>query len=803
MLVIPVYDTMILSGIQINVQEDIFSENELKNVKAEEVFLIAPIKEQKERRSLVKEDFFGIGILAKLTSVFDQDENTLLGLSTGKRVRMEEIWVSTDRVDADYVELEDIMDVTEDEEEAYLREFKGYAGELVKSLPAGMLMRGYIRRWKNLEEAATNIGGYLDLDAKERYEVMAANSKKKRFDLIMEGIKRLVGSQAARDEIRQKMSAEEENNYKAMALRKQMKVMERELSRIEDGVESEEAMFSQRIEEAGMPEEVEKEAKRVLKRFAMEGGHGSEYGTLYEYLDFLTSLSWKDEDEKEIDIVKAKEILEKDHYGLDKVKKRILEQIAVMSLKKKQTGSILLFVGAPGTGKTSMGQSVANALGRKFVRISLGGVRDEAEIRGHRRTYVGAMPGRIMEGIKRAGSKNPVVVLDEIDKLASEYKGDPASALLEVLDPEQNHTYVDHYMNVPYDLSKVFFLCTANSTDGIPAPLLDRMEVISLSGYTPLEKLEIAKRHLLPQAIEDNGLKKSQISISQGAMKKIISDYTREAGVRGLKKQLDKVCRDAAVKILEEETKRRLAESLAEEDTTGKDGSKVSRISSESGSEEKTAAYVSVKNGKIKISVKEKDLFDILGKKIASHETAGKRLNPGVATGLAWTQVGGEILYIETVKTKGSGKLHITGQLGDVMKESAEIAYSLVKSKLAEKGIDFDKTDIHIHVPEGAVPKDGPSAGVTLYTALTSLFLEKPVKNKLAMTGEVSLRGEVLPIGGLPEKLMAAERAGMETILIPDKNEEDLREIPEEITKKLTIIPVHTIEEVRKESLGG
>lgn len=769
MLVIPVYDTMILSGIQINIQEDIFSENELKNVKAEEEFLIAPIKEQKERNALVPEDFFGIGILVRLNSVFDQDENTLLGISTGKRVRLQEIYVSAERVDADFIELEDIFDLSEEEEKNYLRDFKGYAGELVKSLPAGVIMRGYIRRWKTLEEAATNIGGYLDLDAKERYEIMATNSRKERCALIMEGIKRLIGSQAARDDIRHKMSTEEENTYKAMAIRKQMKVMERELSKIENGVESEEELFSKRIETAEMPEEVEKEAKRVLKRFAMEGGHGSEYGTLYEYLDFITSVCWKDETESEFDIIKAKEILEKEHYGLDKVKKRILEQIAVMSLKKKQTGSILLFVGAPGTGKTSMGQSVANALGRKFVRISLGGVRDEAEIRGHRRTYVGAMPGRIMEGIKRAGSKNPVVVLDEIDKLASEYKGDPASALLEVLDPEQNHHYVDHYMNVPYDLSKVFFLCTANSTDGIPTPLLDRMEVISLSGYTPLEKLEIAKRHLLPQAIEDNGLKKSQITIAQGAMKKIISDYTREAGVRGLKKQLDKICRYAAVKLLEEQTKQKTEDGMPE---------------------------------KFKVSVKEKDLFDILGKKIASHEKAGKKLNPGVATGLAWTQVGGEILYIETVKTKGSGKLQITGQLGDVMKESAEIAYSLVKSKLSGKGIDFDKTDIHIHVPEGAVPKDGPSAGVTLYTALTSLFLGKPVKNKLAMTGEVSLRGEVLPIGGLPEKLMAAERAGMETILIPDKNEEDLREIPEEITKKLTIIPVHTIEEVRKESLG-
>ena len=782
MLVIPVYDTLILSGIQINVQEDIFSSNELENVKAEEDFIIAPIKEQKERRALVSEDFYGVGVSARLVSTFSQDGNALLSVETGKRVHLEEIWISEERVDAAYLEIEDIYDLSDEEEEEYLKEFKAYATELVKSLPTGMIMRAYIRRWKNMEEAATNVGGYLDLDARERYEVMAIDSRKKRFELLLEGMRRLVGSEAAKEEIRHKMSTEEENNYKAMALRKQMKVMERELSKIEDGVESEEEMFAKRIEEAGMPEEVEKEAKRVLKRFGMEGGHGSEYGTLYEYLDFITSVCWKEPEETELDIVKARKILEEDHYGLDKVKKRILEQIAVMSLKKKQNGSILLFVGAPGTGKTSMGQSVARALGREYVRISLGGVRDEAEIRGHRRTYVGAMPGRIMEGIKRSGAKNPVVVLDEIDKLASEYKGDPASALLEVLDPEQNSNYVDHYMNVPYDLSKVFFLCTANSTDGIPAPLLDRMEVISLSGYTPLEKYEIARKHLLPQALEENGIKKSELSITPGALKKIIADYTREAGVRGLKKQLDKICRYAAVKLLEERA------GEAEKQVEGK----------------KTEVLKSAekKADKFKISVKEKDLFDILGKKTANHEKAAKKLNPGVATGLAWTQVGGEILFIETIKTKGSGKLHITGQLGDVMKESAEIAYSLVKSKLSGKEIDFDKTDIHIHVPEGAVPKDGPSAGVTLYTALTSLFLGKPVKKNLAMTGEVSLRGEVLPIGGLPEKLMAAERAGMKTILIPDKNEEDLKEVPKEITEKLTIIPVHTIEEVKKESLG-
>lgn len=490
----------------------------------------------------------------------------------------------------------------------------------------------------------------------------------------------------------------------------------------------------------------------------MEGGHGSEYGTLYDYLDFMTSLSWKASKQENVDIAKARKILDRDHFGLEKVKERILEQIAVNFLKGKQAGSILLFVGAPGTGKTSMGQSIAHALGREYVRISLGGVHDEAEIRGHRRTYVGAMPGRIMEGIKRSGVSNPVVVLDEIDKLAKDYRSDPSSALLEVLDPEQNHTFMDHYLNVPYDLSQVFFLCTANTLDGIPRPLLDRMEVISLSGYTPMEKYHIGRKYLLPKAIEDAGLQKGQVTITQGALKKIIANYTMEAGVRGLKKQLDKICRYSAIQILEKESE--------------------------------------------KISIKEKDLQEILGNKKASHDEALKKQIPGVATGLAWTQVGGEILFIESVQTEGSGKIQITGQLGDVMKESAEIAYTLVKSHFADSGFAFDKKDVHIHVPEGATPKDGPSAGVTLFTALASLVLKKPVKKKLAMTGEVSLRGEVLPIGGLPEKLMAAQRAGITTVLIPKKNEEDLKEVPEEITGKLSIIPVETIAQVAKESMG-
>lgn len=783
MLVIPVFDTLILSNVQINVQEDVFSQEEIDHIKQEDTFIIVPIKEQKERGELTESDFYDVGILAKAVSSVNHEGNALFVMDTQERVRIHDVAFEGNCVEASYEILPDIVDISEQEENELLTEFKQHAEELVQNLPGGVWMRGYIRRWKNLNEAATNIGSYLDMDDKERFEIMAADSLKERYHLILEGIRRLMGTKAVRDEISNKMTQEQQDAYKVMAIKKQMKLLEEQLNILEEEFTSEEEMFAKKIEEAGMPEEARKEAERVLKRFSMEGSQGHEYGTLYDYLDFVTTLSWKDGEEKKINLSKAKQILEKDHHGLKKVKKRVLEQIAVTSLKGKQTGSILLFVGAPGTGKTSMGQSVAKAMGREYVRISLGGIRDEAEIRGHRRTYVGAMPGRIMEGIKRSKVNNPVVVLDEIDKLTLDYQGDPASALLEVLDPEQNHSFVDHYLNVPYDLSKVFFICTANTTEGIPEPLLDRMEVISLSGYTPLEKYQIGRKYLLPKAMEETGLEKGQVTITQGALKKIISDYTMEAGVRGLRKQLDKICRYVVVKMLEQQD----VNSQASVDTENSAGLE--------GDEKKGEA-------KKKFTIKESDLKEILDKKVTSHDLALKKAIPGVATGLAWTQAGGEILFVEAVQTEGEGKIQLTGQLGDVMKESAELAYTLVKSRFAEEIEDFAKKDVHIHVPEGAVPKDGPSAGITLFTALSSLFLKKPVKKKLAMTGEVSLRGEVLPIGGLPEKLMAAHRAGIKTVLIPEKNVEDLKEVPEEITAKLSVIPVSTIQDVAKESLG-
>jgi len=512
--------------------------------------------------------------------------------------------------------------------------------------------------------------------------------------------------------------------------------------------------FEQKIAESGMNDTARKEAEKVLNRLKQEGSQSAESGMLYDYLDFVTGLSWKKEEAMHIDLQKAREVLDEDHYGLDKVKDRIIQQIAVMNLKSEQSGSILLFVGAPGTGKTSIGKSIARALGREYVRVSLGGVHDESDIRGHRRTYIGAMPGRIMDGIHKSGVSNPVVVLDEVDKLSASYHGSPASALLEVLDPEQNNTFTDHYMNVPYDLSDVMFICTANTTDTIPEPLLNRMEVIQFSGYTPIEKLSIAREHLVPKSMEAMGIAPEMMEITDDALKKIISDYTMEAGVRGLRKRIDTLCRVLAVKVASEPDR--------------------------------------------KLSVTPDVVDDEIDARPIQHSKILPEPKAGVVTGLAWTPVGGEILYIETMFTKGKGETIITGQLGDVMKESARIAVSLVKTIFPDKANMFADNDLHIHVPEGAVPKDGPSAGIALTTALSSLVTGHIVDPHIAMTGEVALRGAVTPIGGLPEKLMAAERAGITKVFIPEENEYDLKDVADEVKDKIEIRTVSKVGEVLK-----
>ena len=640
-------------------------------------------------------------------------------------------------------------------------QFKNMKKELMsfaKDLQWGIWARGVIYHWQSFDEMACALSGYFASSWEEKYSFLEQQSRSERIHKIKETVYELLEIFRVSQEAESAQKNSNEQMYRESALKKQIEFLQRQLDEMHPENISDVRRFEKKIQESGMNPEARKEAEKVLNRMKQEGKDGHEYGLLYDYLDFVTSLSWKEEEMPSIDLAEAEKILDEDHYGLKKVKERIVQQIAVMALNKKQAGSILLFVGAPGTGKTSIGQSIARALHRKYVRISLGGVRDEAEIRGHRRTYVGAMPGRIMEGMRRSGAQNPVMVLDEVDKLTRDYGGDPSSALLEVLDPEQNSTFTDHYMNVPYDLSNVLFVCTANSTDTIPEPLLNRMEVIQFPGYTQIEKYHIAREHLLPKAMKSMGLRNQNLKVTDEAILKIIEEYTAEAGVRGLKRQIDVLCRCAAVKLVKGEQK--------------------------------------------SITVSEKRLPEFLGKKGIYHEKIQEEMQPGVVTGLAWTRAGGEILFIETSFTKGSSKVIITGQLGDVMKESAQIAVTYVKSLFPEYAEKFEKNDLHIHVPSGAVPKDGPSAGITLVIALASLVTGKAVDPQIAMTGEISLRGGVMPIGGLPEKLMAAQRAGVKKVFIPYDNIEDLEDVAEEVKEKIQICPVKKIKEVLDQTLG-
>jgi ATP-dependent Lon protease len=533
-----------------------------------------------------------------------------------------------------------------------------------------------------------------------------------------------------------------------------MRAIHKELGESDDKLEEIED-YKKKIKKAKMPKNVQKEAEKQLKRFEQMNSDSSEAGVIRTYLDWLVELPWSKFSKDSIDIKKAAEELDKRHYGLEKIKERILEYLSVKKLNPDSKSPILCFAGPPGVGKTSLGQAVARAMNRKFHRVSLGGIRDEAEIRGHRRTYIGAMPGRIIQGIKDCGSKNPVFMLDEIDKLGSDFRGDPSSALLEALDPEQNFEFSDHYLNLPFDLSKVMFILTANMTDTIPSALLDRMEIIELSGYTPEEKEEIAKNYLIPRQKKDCGIKEDQLVISDNALKKIITEYTAEAGVRNLEREIGAITRKSARLIIEEK--------------------------------------------KSSIKINSSNLAKFLGIPKFEPEMDKEESQIGLSTGLAWTEAGGEVLYIEASILPGKGEVQITGQIGDVMQESARAALSYAKSKLKLMDEDesfFESRDIHIHVPAGAIPKDGPSAGIAMATALISAITEKPVKNDVAMTGEITLRGRVLPIGGLKEKALGALRGGVKTILFPEKNRKELSEVPKNVKRKIKFIPVSNIEQV-------
>ena len=754
MFTMPVYDMMLLPGVTFCFKKDIFQQLGNQDAKAGDDVLFLMQRTDKDRKDLTPEDFYPVGVSGKLDSV-DNEGN--IRIRTVARVDLSDLEMAEDGILANASIRPDTEDITPEEEKAIFDRVKNVLLNYISQFQWGVLARNYVLHWKNLEETLCAVSGYIHIPWEDKYRIIETDSRKERCELIEKAIREAIEVNRVGVEAENAQKENNERLYREAALKKQIELLQQELDDMHPENISDVRRFEQKIEASGMGEEARKEADKVLNRMKQEGQDGHEYGMLYDYLEFVTSLSWKPEPAAAIDLKEAEKILDEDHYGLSKVKERIIQQLAVMALNKKQSGSVLLFVGAPGTGKTSIGQSIARALGRKYVRISLGGVRDEAEIRGHRRTYIGAMPGRIMQGMQRAGVMNPVMVLDEVDKLSKDYSGDPASALLEVLDPEQNNTFADHYMNVPYDLSNVLFVCTANSVDTIPEPLLNRMEVIQFPGYTAVEKYQIAKRHLLPAAMKNAGIKAQNLKVTDGAIKRLISGYTAEAGVRGLKKQLDVLCRSAAVKLVKGEQK--------------------------------------------SISVSEKRLPQFLGHHEIRHEHVLANKEPGVITGLAWTAAGGEILFIETSLAPGKGNLIITGQLGDVMKESARIALSLVKHMYPEEAAKLEDHDLHIHVPAGAVPKDGPSAGITLTTALASLLTGKSVSPEFAMTGEVSLTGRVMPIGGLPEKLMAAERAGVKTVFIPKENEEDLEEVAKEVREKLTILPVEKVTDVLEKVL--
>ena len=748
MILIPTYNTVVLPGSKIYFRKDYLKEAGVDKISVGEKVTFLYLKEPKDR-DITMDDIYPIAVAGQVLSIDDEGGANLEAFG---RINVEYIDFKNQNVVG--VQRPEINDLDPQSANTMIIGLRDELLNYVTKFQWGLMARGYVLAWKNMNELMVGLSPFMNITPEEKYAVLAEDSTKARAGLIAKYAREFMAINEVSEEAKQAQKEIHEKAYREDAIKKQINFLQKALDDMHPENISEVRKFEEKIENSGMNEIARKEADNVLNRMKQEGKDSHEYGLLYNYLDFVTSLQWKKEEPKEIELDKAMEVLDREHYGLKKVKKRIIEQLAVMSLNKKQSGSILLFVGAPGTGKTGIGKSIAEALGREYVRISLGGIRDEADIRGHRRTYIGAMPGRIMDGMKKAGTSNPVMVLDEIDKLASSYNGDPASALLEVLDPEQNNTFTDHYMNVPYDLSDVLFVCTANSLDTIPGPLLDRMEVIRFTGYTALEKFSIAKDHLIPKAKKKAGISDENLIIEDDTIKALINGYTMEAGVRGLKKQISSLCRYAAVEL--------------------------------------------VRNNKEILDVKPEDLSDYLDQRPIKHESILEKKQAGVVTGLAWTAVGGEILFIETMLTKGKGNIKVTGQLGDVMKESVDIALSLVKSMYPEKSEIFEKNDIHIHVPAGAVPKDGPSAGITMTTAIASLINNIPVSPEYAMTGEVSLRGNVMPIGGLPEKLMAAARAGIKKVFIPEENEDDLKEVAKEVLDELEIIPVKRVEDVLK-----
>src|SRR6187551_2073314 len=604
------------------------------------------------------------------------------------------------------------------------------------------------------------VAANLDAPVEEKAQLIETIDIKERIRKVLRLLTRQLEVLKMRERINSQIKEEMGKNQREYVLRQQLKAIKEELGE-EDGDQGDLDVLDERITKANLPNEAESVARKQLKRLRSMQVGSAEYTVVRTYIDWILDLPWSNATDDNLEILEVRKVLDEDHYGLDKVKKRIVEYLAVRKLKKDKKGPILCLLGPPGVGKTSLGRSIARSLGRKFVRVSLGGVHDEAAIRGHRRTYVGALPGQIIQGMKKSGTINPVFMMDEVDKIGHDFRGDPSAALLEVLDPEQNNTFADHYLEIPYDLSSVMFVATANVADPIPPPLRDRMEILEIPGYTRREKLAIARQHLIPKQLEEHGLKPAQLEITEEAVEELIEHYTREAGVRSLERQIASVIRGVAVKVAEGDTQKRKVDN-------------------------------------------EDDIHEFLGAAKYISEVAERTSETGVATGLAWTSVGGEILFIEATRMYGSGKLQLTGQLGDVMKESAQAALSYVRTNAERFGISRDfleKSDIHIHIPAGGMPKDGPSAGVTMFTALVSMLTGVRVRHDVAMTGEITLRGRVLPIGGLKEKTLAAHRAGIKRVIAPERNKADLDEVPKEVRDELEFVFVHKLDEVLEAAL--
>lgn len=708
-----------------------------------------------------KDDLYEMGCAARVLKALKHSSgNYSLILQGLTRIRLTEVLEEEPFLKA-RVQRINTPPVEDVEAEALAMSLRDVAKQVIQLMPelpreAGSLIDSIQAPGALADLVAAN----LDAPVDEKAQLIETVEVKERIRKVLRLLTRQLEILKMRERINSQIKEEMGKNQREYVLRQQLKAIKEELGE-DDGDQGDLDGIEERLAKAELPKEADEVAKKQLKRLRSMQVGSAEYTVVRTYLDWILDIPWSESTEDNLEILEVRKVLDEDHYGLDKVKKRIVEYLAVRKLKKDKKGPILCLVGPPGVGKTSLGRSIAKALGRKFVRVSLGGVHDEAAIRGHRRTYVGALPGQIIQGMKKTGTVNPVFMMDEIDKIGHDFRGDPSAALLEVLDPEQNNTFADHYLEIPYDLSNVMFVATANIADPIPPPLRDRMEILDIPGYTRREKLAIAKEHLIPKQIEDHGLSAEQLVITDEAVEGLIEHYTREAGVRSLERTVASVIRGVAVKVAEGDTTKRVLKS-------------------------------------------EEDISEFLGPVKFTSEVAERTEESGVATGLAWTSVGGEILFIEVTKMFGSGKMQLTGQLGDVMKESAHAALSYVRTNAERFGIPSDfleKSDIHIHIPAGAMPKDGPSAGVTMFTAIVSLLTGIRVRHDVAMTGEISLRGRVLPIGGLKEKTLAAHRAGIKRVIVPERNRADLEEVPKEIRDELEFVFAKKVEDALEAAL--